>query len=154
MRPKRKRMVFVVVGLVLLGAATGLALLALEDNIALFQSPSDLVAQTPPADRAIRLGGLVEEDSVERLADGVTVTFRITDGVHTVPVFYTGLLPNLFREGQGVVAQGRLDTDGRFAADEILAKHDENYMPREVADALKRSGHWQGDEQEQAGDNY
>ena len=154
MRPKRKRLVFVVVGLVLLGAATGLALLALEDNIALFQSPSDLAAQAPPADRAIRLGGLVEEDSVERLGDGVTVTFRITDGVHAVPVVYTGLLPNLFREGQGVVAQGRLDADGQFAAEEILAKHDENYMPREVADALKRSGHWQGEEQGQAGDNY
>ena len=154
MRPKRKRMAFVVVGLALLGAATGLTLLALEDNIALFQSPSDLLAQAPPADRALRLGGLVEEDSIERLSDGITVTFRITDGAHAVPVVYTGLLPNLFREGQGVVAQGRLDAEGRFTADEILAKHDENYMPREVADALKRSGHWQGEEQEQASDNY
>ena len=154
MRPKRKRMIFVVVGLVLLGAATGMALLALEDNIALFQSPSDLAAEAPPADRAIRLGGLVEEDSVERLDDGVTITFRITDGAHAVPVVYTGLLPNLFREGQGVVAQGRLDATGRFTAEEILAKHDETYMPREVADALKRSGHWQGEEEEQAGDTY
>lgn len=132
-------------GLLLLGAATALVLAATRDNLVFFYSPSDLQGRTLPADRAVRLGGLVEENSLERAADGVTVRFRITDRAHAVPVVYRGLLPDLFREGQGVVAQGRLAGDGSFVATEVLAKHDETYMPPEVAAALKRAGQWQGE---------
>ncbi len=142
MKPKRKRLTFVLVGMGLLLAAAALVLTAFEENIVFFYSPSDIQAKHLGDGRRIRLGGLVEEGSVTKADGGKTVKFRITDLAETVPVVYTGLLPDLFREGQGVVAEGILH-NGVFKADEVLAKHDENYMPPEVADALKESGQWQ-----------
>ena len=139
---KRRRLYGVLLGLAALGGATALALTAFQDNLVFFFSPSDLLAKPPGAGRSLRLGGLVEERSVTKLPDGVTIQFRVTDGPNTVPVRYAGILPDLFREGQGVVVEGRL-VEGVFQAREVLAKHDETYMPREVADALKKSGHWQ-----------
>ena len=140
MKRKHKRLTFVVVALVLIAVAVGLALNAFEDNIVLFFGPSEVLAKAPAADRRLRLGGLVEADSVVKR--GTTVRFRITDMAAAIPVTYEGLLPDLFREGQGVIAEGYL-RDGVFHADGVLAKHDENYMPPEVADALKKSGQWQ-----------
>ena len=142
MKPKRRRLTFVVIGMGLLGAATALMLLAFRDNIVFFYSPTEVHARAPAPDQRVRVGGLVEQGSVAKSANGKTVHFRITDLAEAVPVVYTGILPDLFREGQGVVAEGRL-RDGAFQADEVLAKHDENYMPPEVADALKKSGNWQ-----------
>jgi cytochrome c-type biogenesis protein CcmE len=136
MTRKKRRLMVLVLCLLGLGTATGLALTAFQDNLLFFYSPTDLVERETP-DRRFRLGGLVEEGSVERLSDGVTVRFVVTDTAHRVPVSYSGILPDLFREGQGVVAQGRLTADGVFVADEVLAKHDENYHPPEVDDALK-----------------
>jgi cytochrome c-type biogenesis protein CcmE len=133
----------VAIGVVLLGTATTLVLLALGDSVALFRSPSELTADPPPPDRLLRIGGLVEAGSVAKEADGVTVNFRVTDNAATVPVRFRGMLPDLFREGQGVVAAGKLGSDGVFVADEVLAKHDEKYMPPEVVEALKKSGEWQ-----------
>ncbi len=142
MKRKHKRLSFVLVALVLLGGAAALVLSAFEENIVFFQSPSDIAAGKVGEDRRFRLGGLVEDGSVDR-SGGETVTFRVTDTANTVTVRYTGILPDLFREGQGVVAEGRI-VNGVFVADEVLAKHDENYMPPEVADAIKKSGQWQG----------
>ncbi|MBL6928679.1 MAG: cytochrome c maturation protein CcmE [Rhodospirillales bacterium] len=142
MKPKRKRLTFVILGLSLLGIAAGLVLIAFEENIVFFHSPSDVKEKNIGQDRRIRLGGLVEEGSVTKTAGGKTVEFVITDMNETIPVIYSGLLPDLFREGQGVVAEG-LVKNGVFHADEVLAKHDENYMPPEVADMLKESGQWQ-----------
>ncbi len=144
MRAKRRRLAFVVCGMVTLGAAASLVLAAFEDSIVYFYSPSDVAEHKPPPDRRFRIGGIVVKDSVTRGADATTVRFRVTDTLNTIEVAYTGVLPDLFREGQGVVAEGRLDSLGRFRADEVLAKHDETYMPREVADALKVSGRWRG----------
>lgn len=141
MTRKRRRMMVVGLGLLSLGAAAALALTAFEDNLLFFYSPSDLQAQELPAGRMVRIGGIVEEGSLRRGGDG-TVDFRVTDFVETLPVTYRGLLPDLFREGQGVVAQGSLEPDGSFRAVEVLARHDENYMPAEVADALERAGVW------------
>jgi cytochrome c-type biogenesis protein CcmE len=149
MTRKRRRMVFVLTGMALLSAAVGLVLVALEDTVTFFYSPSEVEAEAPPAERAFRLGGLVEEDSVKKMADGLTVEFRITDLAASVPVSYRGILPDLFREGQGVITEGTLGADGVFVAREVLAKHDETYMPREVADALKESGQWRGGEAEE-----
>jgi cytochrome c-type biogenesis protein CcmE len=143
MKPKRRRLVFVVAGVALLGAAAGLVLYAMNDSLVFFYSPSELLAKQIPGGRTLRIGGLVETGSVTRDADGATVHFRVTDTAQTVAVVYRGILPDLFREGQGVVAQGTLGDDGVFVAAEVLAKHDENYMPREVVDALKKSGRWQ-----------
>lgn len=140
MKPKHRRLTFVVIGLGLLGIAAALVLSALEESIVFFHSPSELGSSSKLADRRLRVGGLVEEGSVAQA--GSTVTFRITDLASTVTVAYTGILPDLFREGQGVVAEGRMK-GGVFIADQVLAKHDETYMPPEVADALKRSGQWQ-----------
>ncbi len=142
MTRKRRRLYMVLAGMVLLSGAVALVLVALDQNLSYFYSPSD-IAEAPPG-RSIRLGGLVEEDSVERLADGVSVTFRITDTANSIAVTYKGLLPDLFSEGQGVITEGTLGPDGVFVAREVLAKHDETYMPREVADALKKSGQWKG----------
>jgi cytochrome c-type biogenesis protein CcmE len=142
MKPKRRRLYFVVVGMMLLGAAAGLVLYAMNDSLVFFYSPSDLVTKEVPPGRTLRLGGLVETGSVQR-DGGTAVRFRVTDMAKTVPVVYDGILPDLFREGQGVVAQGTLGPDGVFVAAEVLAKHDENYMPKEVVDALKKSGQWQ-----------
>ncbi len=147
MTRKRRRLTIVLTGMVLLSGAVALVLVALDENLSYFYSPSD-IAEAPQG-RPIRLGGLVEADSVARQADGVTVTFRVTDLAASVPVTYSGLLPDLFREGQGVITEGTLGTDGVFVAREILAKHDETYMPREVADALKKSGQWKGGEASQ-----
>ncbi len=142
MTRKRRRLYMVLGGMVLLSTAAALVLTALDENLSYFYDPST-IAEAPPG-RAIRLGGLVEEDSVARQADGVTITFRITDRNNSIPVTYKGLLPDLFREGQGVITEGTLDPGGVFVAREVLAKHDETYMPREVADALKKSGQWKG----------
>jgi cytochrome c-type biogenesis protein CcmE len=142
-RPKRRRLYFVVAGMVLLGAAAGLTLYAMNDTLVFFYSPSELLAKQIPAGRTLRIGGLVETGSVAREGDGTTVHFRVTDTAKTVPVVYKGILPDLFREGQGVVAEGTMGQDGVFVAAEVLAKHDEKYMPKEVVDALKKSGRWQ-----------
>jgi len=144
MRPKRRRLYFVLAGMAALGIAVALVLAAFEDNLVFFSSPTDVYARDLPSDRKFRLGGLVEEQSVKKSNDGLTTTFRITDLTSAVPVAYTGILPDLFREGQGVVTEGRLGPDGVFIAESVLAKHDENYMPPEVAEALKKSGQWKG----------
>ena len=141
MTRKRRRLYIVLAGMTSLGVATGLVLFALRDNVTLFYSPSELLQKDVQAGQRIRIGGLVEKESVHH--DGTVITFRVTDTAHDLKVTYTGLLPDLFREGQGVVAQGRLDANGTFVADEILAKHDEKYMPPEVAAALKKEGHWE-----------
>ena len=146
MTRKRRRLFVVLAGMATLGVAAALVLSALDDNLVFFHSPSEVAAREIPPDRFFRLGGLVEEESVERDADGLTVRFRVTDLSQTVAVTYTGLLPDLFAEGQGVVAEGRLDASGVFVASEVLAKHDENYLPPEVAEALKKSGRWQESE--------
>lgn len=142
MTRKKRRMYVLGLALLGLGTATALTLAAFEENIVFFFSPSDVLAKSP-GDRAIRLGGLVEEGSIQKLEGGMTVHFRVTDTVQTIPVTYTGILPDLFREGQGVIVEGRLTDAGLFQAREVLARHDENYMPKEVADALKRAGHFQ-----------
>ena len=123
-----------------LGAAVALVLTAISDSLVYFYSPTDIVSQRIPEGRRMRIGGLVQEGSVTK--DGKLVTFKITDITNTVPVIYAGILPDLFREGQGVVVEGRIEMDRQFHASEVLAKHDEKYMPKEVADALKKSGQW------------
>jgi len=143
---KRQRLLLVAAAAVLLGGATGLVLLALSDSIAFFVTPSDIAAHKVDVDRRFRLGGLVVPGSVERSGEDGAVDFALTDQAHEVRVRYRGLLPDLFREGQGIVAQGRLAGDGVFMADEVLAKHDENYMPPEVAQALKQAGVWRAGE--------
>jgi len=140
---KRKRLYLVLASLAVLGVAAALVLSALEESLVFFYSPSDIQAQKAPPERPIRIGGLVEEGTLVRGADGLTVTFNVTDTVHGVQAVYRGILPDLFREGQGVVAEGRLRSDGVFEASSVLAKHDENYLPKEVADSLKRAGVWQ-----------
>ena len=142
MKRKHKRLTFTVVTLSLLGAATGLILTALEDNIIFFYSPTDLIEKNPDPSQRLRLGGLVAEKSVQKPGDAI-ILFKVKDAAKTVNVHYKGILPDLFREGQGVIAQGRFKS-GIFEAEEELAKHDENYMPAEVADAIKKSGQWQG----------
>jgi len=142
---KHKRMLFIGLGISGLGIAAALILLAFDDNIVFFFNPSEIHAQKFSPDQRLRIGGLVEEDSVIREDNSLIVRFRITDLSETVSVIYNGVLPDLFEEGQGVVAEGHMKDDS-FHAIEILAKHDENYMPPEVADALKESGKWQGSE--------
>ncbi|MEC7377467.1 MAG: cytochrome c maturation protein CcmE [Pseudomonadota bacterium] len=140
MHPIRKKRLTIVLFLVLgLGLAVGLTTYALRQNINLFYDPSQISAGEAPMDVRIRAGGMVEEGSVVRDPDSLRVEFRVTDFNASVPVEYTGILPDLFAEGQGVVAMGRLDANGRFVADQVLAKHDENYMPPEVADALENA---------------
>jgi cytochrome c-type biogenesis protein CcmE len=144
---KKRRLYIVLLALLGLGTAAALTLTAFEDNIVFFFSPTDL--QTRGGEikgRSFRLGGLVEAGSVQKQPDGVTTRFSVTDGANKVLVTFTGQLPDLFREGQGVVAEGKLRPDGLFAAREVLAKHDENYMPPEVADALKRAEHFKDTE--------
>ena len=137
---KRRRLILLVVCMTLLAVAAGLVLTAFRDSIVFFYTPSELSAKAVPAGRALRIGGLVEDGSVKR--EGDTIRFTITDLQGTVPVLYRGILPDLFREGQGVVAEGALDGGGVFVARQVLAKHDETYMPPEVAEALKKSGEW------------
>jgi cytochrome c-type biogenesis protein CcmE len=143
MTRKRRRLLALGAGLVLLAAATALVLAAFNENLVFFYGPSDLAGKAIGPDRRIRIGGLVEQQSLTRTADGREVGFRVTDGKTTIAVVYDGALPDLFREGHGVVAEGRLRRDGVFAATSVLAKHDEKYMPPEVADALKKAGRWQ-----------
>ncbi|HUK58558.1 MAG TPA: cytochrome c maturation protein CcmE [Stellaceae bacterium] len=143
MTRKRKRLYLVLGGLGTLAVVSGLVLSAMSDNLVFFYSPTDLRAKDVPEGRRVRIGGLVENGSVVHAADGATITFRVTDGKEDVPVTYKGPVPDLFREGQGVVVEGALTRAGDFRAAEVLAKHDENYMPKEVVDALKKSGRWQ-----------
>ena len=142
MKRKHKRLTFVVIALCLLSAAAGLILMALEDNIIFFYSPIDLIENNPDPNQRLRLGGLVVEKSLKKLGNAI-IMFKVKDAAKTVSVRYKGILPDLFREGQGVVTQGHF-VSGIFEADEVLAKHDENYMPAEVTDAIKKSGQWQG----------
>jgi cytochrome c-type biogenesis protein CcmE len=140
---KKQRLVLIVVSLALLGGAAGLVLGALSDSVAFFATPSDIASGEVDAGKRFRLGGLVVPGSIERAAEDATVSFRLTDQKNEVRVSYHGLLPDLFREGQGIVAEGRIGADGTFVASEVLAKHDETYMPPEAAEALKRAGVWQ-----------
>lgn len=144
MTRKHRRLAIVLACGVGLGSATALALSAFRSTIVFFMTPADIAEQNPPAGRMIRLGGMVAAGSVHRATvDGQPVAeFRVTDGKTSIPVSYTGILPDLFREGQGVVAMGELQPDRSFRADEVLAKHDENYMPKDVAEALKKRGYW------------
>jgi cytochrome c-type biogenesis protein CcmE len=144
MTRKQRRLVLIGSGLGVLAVAVALMLNALRDSIVFFNSPSDVVEKHVGPGTRIRLGGLVKNGSVVR-GNNLSVRFEVTDGKNGIPVNYQGVLPDLFREGQGVVAEGALDVGGTFNADSILAKHDESYMPKEVADALKRSGHWKDD---------
>lgn len=137
MKPRHKRLALIVGGVAVLGAAVALILSAFQQNLVFFFSPSDVAAHKAPQARAFRIGGMVEQGSVKR--DGVTVSFRVTDTAHTIPVVYQGILPDLFREGKGVVAQGKLGPDGVFHASQVLAKHDENYMPPEAAHAVEQA---------------
>jgi cytochrome c-type biogenesis protein CcmE len=139
MTRKQRRLAFILSGLLVIGVAVGLVLFALSGSITYFKTPSDLADNPVPAGQRFRLGGLVAEGSVKR-GESLDVEFRVTDTIGTVPVVYRGVLPDLFREGQGVVAEGRLDEQGRFRADSVLAKHDETYMPPEVAKALEAKG--------------
>jgi cytochrome c-type biogenesis protein CcmE len=123
-----------------LGVATTLVLNAFQSNLVFFFTPTQVAQNEAPRDRIFRIGGLVEEGSVVREKDALTVRFKVTDTARTIPVVYTGILPDLFKEGKGVVAQGRLGSDGSFKANEVLAKHDENYMPPEAAHAVKQAG--------------
>ncbi len=136
MKTRHKRMAFILAGLVGLGVAAWLVLNALNSNLALYISPTDVLAGDAPKSQTFRLGGLVVEDSLRREDDGLTVHFEVTDSANTIPVTFTGILPDLFEEGQGVVAQGKMQGEV-FMASEVLAKHDENYMPAEVADMLE-----------------
>lgn len=145
MTRKKRRLILIGSVLTVVALASGLVLWGLSGNIAFFNSPTDVVEQRVPPGQKFRLGGLVLEGSVERGADQI-VHFTVTDGRTNLRVRYQGILPDLFREKQGVVTEGRLDESGLFRADTVLARHDENYMPREVADALRRQGHFIGEE--------
>ncbi len=139
MKPRTKRALIVLGGLAALGLASTLVLNAFQSNLVFFFSPSQVVAKEAPVERSFRIGGLVEQGSIQREGQGLTIRFAVTDLAHKIPVTYTGLLPDLFKEGKGVVAQGKLGPDGVFRADQVLAKHDENYMPPEAAQALKNA---------------
>ena len=139
MKPRHKRLSLIGVGLVLLGGAAFLILNAFQSNLVFFYSPSQVAAREAPLGRAFRIGGLVQTGSLQREADGLTVRFTVTDTAKSIPVSYTGILPDLFKEGKGVVAQGELGADGVFHAREVLAKHDENYMPPEAAEAVEKA---------------
>ena len=142
MTPTRKRrLIALLLILAGVGVASTVAFYSLQENLLYFQSPSDLAMQPIPPGRQFRLGGLVKPGSVTRTGGGLGTRFVVTDGPKEVEVEYVGILPDLFREGQGVIARGEFDESGLFAASEVLAKHDENYMPPEVADALEKSGH-------------
>jgi len=139
MKPRHRRFAWIAAGVVLLGAATALVLNAFQSNLVFFFSPTDIAENRAPQGRAFRIGGMVEEKSLTRAPDGLTVRFNVTDTAKTVPVIYTGILPDLFKEGKGVVAQGKVSPDGVFHATEVLAKHDENYMPPEAAAAVNQA---------------
>jgi cytochrome c-type biogenesis protein CcmE len=139
MKPRHKRFAIIAAGVAALGLAAFLVLNAFEKNLVFFFTPTQVAANEAPVGRTFRVGGLVEPGSVKRQTDGVTVKFVVTDTAKNIPVVYRGVLPDLFREGKGVVTQGRIGSDGVFVASEVLAKHDENYMPPEAADALKKA---------------
>ena len=142
MTPSRKRrLVAILLILAGVGMASVVTVYSLQQNLLYFQSPSEIADLAMPPGRQFRLGGLVKPDSTQRESDGLAVRFTVTDGLAEVPVRYVGILPDLFREGQGVIARGTLSDSGLFEANEVLAKHDENYMPPEVADALEKAGH-------------
>jgi cytochrome c-type biogenesis protein CcmE len=138
-KPRTKRVAMVVGGIAALGVAAALILSAFQQNLVFFFTPSQVAANEAPQGKTFRIGGMVEKGSVKRGEDGLTVKFLVTDTAKSIPVVYRGALPDLFREGKGVVAQGRVGADGVFAASEVLAKHDENYMPPEAAEAVKRA---------------
>jgi len=141
MNPKRRKLLFTAIFIVLgTGVAVGLVLMAFQQNLLYFYSPMQIKRGEAPTSRNFRIGGLVVNGSVKRNPQSLAVEFNLTDTVETIHVIYSGILPDLFREGQGIIANGRLTQDGIFAADEVLAKHDENYMPPEVADAIKKAG--------------
>jgi cytochrome c-type biogenesis protein CcmE len=137
MKPRHRRLAWITAGVALVAVAAALILNAFQSNLVFFFSPTDVAEQRAPQGRTFRIGGLVEEKSVKR--DGLTVRFNVTDTAQTIPVVYTGILPDLFREGKGVVAQGKLGHDGVFTASEVLAKHDENYMPPEAQHAVDKA---------------
>ena len=139
MKARHRRFAWIGAGVVLLAGAVGLVLNAFQSNLVFFFSPTDVAEHRAPQNRAFRIGGLVEEKSLTRAPDGLTVRFRVTDTAQTIPVVYTGILPDLFKEGKGVVAQGKIGPDGVFQATEVLAKHDENYMPPEAAAAVDKA---------------
>ena len=139
MKPRHKRIAAIAIGVVALGIVTALVLSAFQENLVFFFTPTEVVANKAPQGRTFRIGGMVEQGSVKRQADGVTVQFTVTDTAKTIPVVFQGALPDLFREGKGVVAQGRLGADGVFRASEVLAKHDENYMPPEAKLAVEKA---------------
>ena len=141
MKRRHKRISFIIAGLAGLAIAAALVLSAFQSNLVFFFSPTQVAAKQAPVDRAFRVGGLVESGSLKRENDGLTVRFTVTDTAKTVPVVYKGILPDLFKEGKGCVAQGRLGSDGVFYADQVLAKHDENYMPPEAGEALDAAKH-------------
>ena len=145
MKPKHQRLLFVVISMVFLCTGALFTLSAFRDNLVFFYSPSD-IAGKPPGTKIIRVGGLVKAGSIEHI-DSDSIRFVITDNRADIKILYKGILPNLFREGQGCIAEGSITSSGEFAAKKILAKHDEKYMPKEVVDALKRSGNWRGESQ-------
>ena len=140
MKARHKRFMWIALGLCVIGVAVTLVLRAFNSNLVFFFTPTEVAENKAPNDRTFRIGGLVSAGSIKRQTDGLTVTFDVTDTAKTIPVTYTGILPDLFKEGKGVVAQGKIGQDGVFRAAEVLAKHDENYMPPEAAEALKRAG--------------
>ena len=144
MKPRHKKLAIIIASVAALGFSATLVLDAFQSNLVFFFSPTQVAANEAPQGKSFRIGGLVEEGSVKRESDGVTVSFVVTDTAKVIPVLYTGILPDLFKEGKGVVAQGKLSSDGIFRADEVLAKHDENYMPPEAAEALEQANKSQG----------
>ena len=144
MTRKQRRLVLISVGVGVLGIAAALVLTALTDSIVFFNSPTDVVEKQIKPDTRIRLGGLVQPGSVVK-SDNLHIRFEVTDGNKAIPVTYQGIVPDLFREGQGVIAEGKLDNAGVLKADSVLAKHDERYMPKEIEDSLKKQGHWKDD---------
>jgi len=139
MKPRHKRITIIVAGLVVLSIGAGLVFKAFRSNMVFFFSPSQVYAKEAPQGHAFRIGGMIEKGSIKRVGDTLTINFLVTDTVHTVPVDYTGVLPDLFKEGKGVVAQGSLGPDGVFHASEVLAKHDENYMPPDAKHAIEQA---------------
>jgi cytochrome c-type biogenesis protein CcmE len=141
MKRRHKRIGFIIAGLAALGIAAAFVLTAFQSNLVFFFSPSQVAANEAPVNSTFRIGGLVENGTIKRQGDGLTVHFTVTDTDKSIPVVYKGILPDLFKEGKGCVAQGRLGADGVFYADEVLAKHDENYMPPEAGDAIDKAKH-------------
>lgn len=141
MKRRHKRIAFIFIGLVGLGLAAFLALSAFQNNLVFFFSPTQVAAKEAPIDRTFRIGGLVQQGTLQRDTDGLTVRFTVTDTAASIPVVYKGILPDLFKEGKGCVAQGKIGADGVFHADQVLAKHDENYMPPEAGKAIDKAKH-------------